>query len=369
MERGILTGALVLLVVAVPGAAAQTPDSRAANPLSPNPLRGEVMHKDIHSKAYWAVGGVEPKSGPLGKVFARPVFRWFGVWSRSQFGGADWAISSYISRANKEQPGAVPQVAVMRHLGQHCNSRYQAGGPVEDERTRQWYRDFARGVGNSRVVIAFEPDSLGTVDCLAKSRRRARLDVLRYGIDVLSQLPRATVYVEAGASDWEPAARTARMLRYIGVSKVRGFMLNATHYDWTANNIRYGLEVSRRVGGKPFVISTAFNGRGPVHYRQRLKRGWRRVNVWCHPLKRGLGIAPTTVTHHPKVDAYLYIGRPGYSGGGCNGGPDTVGTWWKDRAVMLGRYATDWIAPPRGTRYGLYGRPSLKSVAGDEGPD
>jgi endoglucanase len=330
------------------------------------------MHRDTNSKAYWAVGGDGMEKADLRRVFSRPVFRWFGRWNFSRFGGIDQVVASYIRRANREQPGAVPQLAVMRHLGQHCNPRYQAGGPAEDERTRQWYRDFARGVGDARVVIAFEPDSLGTVDCLARSRQRARLDVLRYGIGVLSQLPRATIYIEAGASDWEPAARTAGMLRHVGVGKVRGFMLNVTHYDWTANNIKYGLDISRRIGGKPFVISTSFNGRGPVHYRQRLrgkKKGWRSVNVWCHPLKRGLGIAPTTVTHHPKVDAYLHIGRPGYSAGGCNGGPPTVGAWWEQRAVMLGRYATNWLAPPPRTRYGLYGHPTLRSVAGDQLPD
>lgn len=348
---------------------AQAVDPRGVSPASPNPLRGEAMHFDRRSKLYYTLGG-ESGAGRshLQKIAARPQFRWFGRWNFSSFGGIYEVIGSYIRRANREQPGTVPQVAVMRHQGRECHLGYDGGGPEEDERTRQWYRDFARGVGSSRVVIAFEPDSLGTIDCLAKRHRRARMRLLRYGIDLLSLLPGATVYIEAGASDWEPAARTAKLLRYIGVHKVRGFMLNVTHYDWTANNIRYGLDVSRRVGGKPFVISTSFNGRGPVHYKRRVGRRKKRprVTVWCHPLKRGLGIAPTTETHHPKVDAYLHIGRPGYSAGACNGGPPRVGAWFHARAVMFGRYATDWIKPPRRTRYGLYGKPSLRSVAGDQ---
>ena len=40
-----------------------------------------------------------------------------------------------------------------------------------------------------------------------------RYRLLAYGVDVLSKLPNATVYIEAGASDWEPARRTARQLR------------------------------------------------------------------------------------------------------------------------------------------------------------
>jgi len=362
--------ALVVLGVTDVPAVGQVVDPRGVSPGSPNPLRGEAMHLDRRSKLFYGDWRETAAGRPfLERIKSRPVFRWFGRWNLSSFAGIRGYVGSYIRRAHSEQPGTVPQLAVMRHQGRECHSGYDGGGPEEDEQTRQWYRDFASGVGDSRVVIAFEPDSLGTIDCLAKSRQRTRMDVLRYGVDVLSQLPRATVYIEAGASDWEPAARTAKLLRYVGVRKVRGFMLNVTHYDWTANNIKYGLDVSRRVGGKPFVISTSFNGRGPVHYRRPIGRKGqpsRRVTVWCHPLKRGLGIAPTTTTHHPKVDAYLHIGRPGYSAGPCNGGPSQVGAWFYARAVMFGRYATNWIKPPRGTRYGLYGNPSLRSVAGDQ---
>jgi endoglucanase len=197
------------------------------------------------------------------------------------------------------------------------------------------------------VVIGFEPDSLGTVKCLRPDRRKARLDLLRYGVDVLSRLPGATIYLEGGASDWEPAAGVAAKLRYIGISKVRGFMVNVTHYDWTGNNVLYGLQVSRLTGGKPFVISTAFNGRGPLHLWRAVSGHRRRVNVWCHPPRRGLGPRPTTDTANPRVDAYLWIGRPGFSAGACNGGPLPVGSWWPERALMYARYATNWVFPGR----------------------
>ena len=181
--------------------------------------------------------------------------------------------------------------------------------------------------------------------------------MLRYGVDVLSKLPNATIYLEATASDWMNPAATARLLRYIGIRKVRGFMLNVTHFDWTVNNIRYGYKVSRRVGGKPFVVSTAYNGRGPVHYRTR-KHG-RRINVYCNVRYRGLGTPPTTNTGYAKVDAFLWLNRPGISGAGrCNGAPKD-GVWWPARAMMYARYATDWLRPAPGTRFGLHKRISL----------
>jgi len=274
-------------------------------------------------------------------------------------------IRGFLDRVQCDQPGTVPLMVVMRHQGKGCSGTYRAGGVAEDRRTMKWYDDFAQSVGDARVVIGFEPDSLGTVDCLAYDRRKARLDVLRYGVNVLSRLPNATIYLEAGASDWEPAARTATQLRYIGINKVRGFMLNVTHHDWTRANIQHGLEISRLVGGKHFIINTSYNGRGPLHYRKwinRAKHKWRTINVWCHPGLRGLGPAPTTQTANPLVDAYMYINRPGYSAGSCNGGPLPVGTWWPQRALMYAEYATDWLSAPPGTKYGLFGHHTLKQL-------
>jgi endoglucanase len=250
--------------------------------------------------------------------------------------------------------GAVPIFTVLRAQATKCSPGYQGGGPAEDRATRNWYDDLARAIGNDRVVIAFEPDSLGTIDCLARSRRDDRLRLLRYGVSALARNPNATIYIEGGASDWEPARRTAKQLRAVGIAKVRGFMLNATHTDWTQANIRHGLEISRLTGGKHFVINTAENGRGPVHYR--VGNG-RRVTVWCNPGLRGLGPPPTTDTAHPKVDAYLWINRPGYAQI-CQGRPIA---WYPPRALTYARFATDWEKPPPGTRFGHFKRYPLSA--------
>jgi endoglucanase len=247
-------------------------------------------------------------------------------------------------------------MVTLRHQGKQCNSRYTAGGVAEDNATKAWFRQFADTIGNARVVIGYEPDSIGTIECLARHRRAARRAVLAYGVDVLSKLPNATIYLEGTASDWKSPAFAARELKAIGVAKVRGFMLNVTHYDWTITNIRFGNRISKRLGGKPFVVNTSYNGRGAVHY----KSGKRKINVYCNPQYRGIGPKPTTNTGHPKVDAFLYINRPGLSGvGGCNGAPPKAGTWWPARALMFGRWATEWVGPRKGTRHGLPFRISL----------
>jgi len=342
-------------------------DPRAVDPSAPNPLLGQRFFLDRMEPAYiqwekWKRAGETTKANTIWKLAREPRFRWFGKFTRPRM---QKKLQGYLDRVQCDQPGTVPLMVVMRHQGKGCSGTYRAGGVAEDRRTMKWYDDFAQTVGNARVVIAFEPDSLGTVDCLARDRRKARLDVLRYGVNVLSQLPNATIYLEAGASDWEPAARTAKQLRYIGVSKVRGFMLNVTHHDWTRANIQHGLEISRMVGGKHFIINTSYNGRGPLHYRKWINKAqhkWRTINVWCHPGLRGLGPAPTTATANPLVDAYMYINRPGYSAGSCNGGPLPVGTWWAARALMYAQYATDWLSPPPGTKYGHFKHYTLKQL-------
>jgi hypothetical protein len=58
----------------------------------------------------------------------------------------------------------------------------------------------------------------------------------------------------------------------------------------------------------------------------------------------------------------MYVNRPGYSAGSCNGGPLPVGTWWAERGLMYATYATDWEAPPKGTHYGHFKHYSLKAL-------
>ena len=83
------------------------------------------------------------------------------------------------------------------------------------------------------------------------------------------------------------------------------------------------------------MINTSYNGRGPVHYRRWISRSrhiWRTHQRLVPP--RPARARPGAHHGHrrSKVDAYLYLNRPGFSAGSCNGGPTPVGTWWPARA-------------------------------------
>ena len=342
MVRYLAVLILAALVTAVP---AQASDPRGVDPDSPNPLVGLKFYVDQDSPSWqqWHAyrrAGDTAKANLIETIAREPRNMWLGRFTRPNF---EVKVRRLIDAAKAD--GSLPLFTVLRAQSTGCSPTYQGGGPAEDAATRRWYDALARVIGDDRVLIAFEPDSLGTIDCHARSRRDDRIELLRYGVDALSQLPNATIYLEGGASDWESAERTANQLRAIGIAKVRGFMLNATHYDWTGANIKHGLELSRLTGGKHFIINTAENGRGPVSYRA---SNGRRINVWCNPGLRGLGRAPTTETAHPLADAYLWINRPGY-GQSCAGQQIA---WNPARALSYARYATDWQSPPRGPRYG-----------------
>ena len=306
-----------------------------------NPLAGLRFYVDQDSPSmqqYTALrrSGQDSKADLVWKIAREPKAVWVGRFTSPNF---HVKVRRIFDSAHAQ--GAVPILTVLRAQSTGCSPTYDGGGPAEDARTRAWYDDLARAIGNDRVVIAFEPDSLGTIDCHARSRRAARYRLLRYGVNALSQNPNATIYIEAGASDWQSPQTMAAKLRKVGIGEVRGFMLNATHYDWTRNNVEYGLKLSRLVGGKHFIVNTAENGRGGIHTR--LPNG-RRITEWCNPPKRGLGPPPTTSTSNPMADAYLWINRPGYAQS-CQGRPIA---WYLPRALSYAHYATDWEAPPHG---------------------
>jgi len=263
---GALAAALFAAALAAPAAAANP--GVGAN--DPSPIAGAPLYVDAFeqptaraSRAALADGRTG-EAATLRKMARHSIFRWIGKTDENP----ERAARNFLTKkVLAEQPGSVPGITVLNHVGERCGGGYDAGGSADAGRYRRWIDRFAAGVGGHRVIIAFEPDSLGTLTCMTPRGRRARLRNMRYGIDRLSRLPNATIYIEATASDWRPAREVARYLRFVGVSKVRGFMLNATHQDLTSRNVRYGQRLSRLVGGKHFVVNTAENGSGNLFVR------------------------------------------------------------------------------------------------------
>jgi endoglucanase len=159
------------------------------------------------------------------------------------------------------------------------------------------------------------------------------LDLLRFAIQTLNQLPHTYVYVDAGHSAWLPAEEAATRLKAAGAEEAQGFSLNVSNYQGTAELIAYGKQVSAVLGAKHFVIDTSRNGNGPPQVANPNSE-----NNWCNPPGRALGSPPTSQTADPLCDAYLWLKKPGESDGTCNGGPK-AGEWYAERALELARNA------------------------------
>ena len=98
---------------------------------------------------------------------------------------------------------------------------------------------------------------------------------------------------------------------------------------WTEKDERaYAEKVSKALGkrgvkakNRHYVIDTSRNGRATAGAQ------------WCNPPGQGLGVKPRWVGAK-RLDAYLWIKRPGESDGSCNGGP-AAGSWWTEYALGL----------------------------------
>jgi endoglucanase len=259
----------------------------------------------------------------MDKIAEQPLAQWVGGWNVDI--GRD--VSDAVSRITGAR--ALPIFVAYNIPGRDCG-QYSAGGANNANDYKQWIREFANGIGNRRAVVILEPDALAGMTCLSAARQQERLDLIHDAVRVL-RARGAAVYIDAGHARWVPPAEMANRLNRAGIAEANGFSLNISNFLGTTVNIAYGTEVSKRVGGKHFIIDTSRNGQNLTS-----------AGNWCNPRGQRLGTAPTTRTGNPLVDAYLWIKTPGESDGTCGGGP-SAGKWWAEYALGLAGGAWDRI--------------------------
>ena len=251
----------------------------------------------------------------MDKIAAQPLARWIGSWNVNI--GRD--VAEAVARITGAQ--ALPVFVAYNIPHRDCGS-YSKGGAANANAYRQWIRGFAGGLGNKRAVVILEPDALAGMTCLNARDQQERLDLIHDAVRVM-KAKGAAVYIDAGHARWVPAAEMANRLTRAGIAEADGFSLNISNFLGNTINIAYGTDVSRRVGGKHFIIDTSRNGRNVST-----------AGNWCNPPGQLVGTAPTTNTGNSLVDAFLWIKNPGESDGTCGGGPPS-GNWWAEYALGL----------------------------------
>ncbi len=169
--------------------------------------------------------------------------------------------------------------------------QYSAGGAAQGDAYKTWISAFARAIGPQRAAVVLEPDALGLLKkCLSDADQKERLELLRFAVHAFETQMNTAVYIDAGNAGWIEAPEMAKRLKAAGVDDADGFALNVSNYKTTEATIKYGKEISKRLGGKHFVIDTSRNGKGPPEVKGDVEA------AWCNPSGRGLGTPPTTNT-------------------------------------------------------------------------
>ncbi|MEA2426289.1 MAG: endoglucanase, partial [Thermoleophilaceae bacterium] len=252
------------------------------------------------------------------KLLAQPRFRWFGAWIPTHDAGgkrgARATAENYIAQVTGGDPAVAVGIGIFRlqpFEHEACN-RLPTAAEIADYKS--WIGEFAAGIGNARVALLLQPDMPFTL-CLPH-HSPVDLQLIDWTVRRFSALAHTTVYIDAGAADWQTPAAMASMLKRAGVARARGFALNLTHYDSTGRQVVYGKkivkELARRgVPNSHFVVNTAQNGR--PFTTQAHNREFKLAFVCRTRSSRAcvtLGRPPTTNTGIAQVDGYLWLGRP-----------------------------------------------------------
>lgn len=292
----------------------------AATPAGGNPFAGQQLYVDAQS---WAANAA--RTLPAGTAEQRAAQRIAAVpqarWLTNSDSSA--SVAGYVSAASGA--GAIGVLVLYAIPHRDCHS-YSAGGFTDPNDYRAWIRGVRDGIARRPVAVIVEPDAVSSADCLSDADKAIRLTLLRDAVATLSADSTTAVYLDGGHSRWLSAEELAGRLALVGGPRARGFSLNVSNFLTAGEQIAYGEDVSRRLGGVHYVVDTSRDGLGPAPDAP--------LN-WCNPAGRALGPQPTAVTGGAHADAFLWIKRPGESDGSCRAGEPASGLWFASYAAGL----------------------------------
>ncbi|GAA2854974.1 glucanase [Actinoplanes cyaneus] len=273
----------------------------------------------------WTAQGRVADATAVRRIADAPTAVWFADADPGFAGKARELVTA--AQAAGRTPVLVAYYVPQRDCGGHSG-----GGAPDAAAYRAWIAQLAAAISGSPALVVLEPDAVTHVlqNCLSPEATEERYRLLGEAIRALKAGPWVRVYLDGGNPGWvKDVDRVVDSLRRAGVADADGFSLNVANFETTKANLDYGTAISDRLGGKHFVIDTSRNGNGPA---QTEGSG---DGHWCNPPGRALGPAPTTQTGQPRVDAYLWVKRPGESDGACGGGAPEAGRWWPEYALDL----------------------------------
>ncbi len=181
---------------------------------------------------------------------------------------------------------AVPVFALYNVPGRDCGG-LSAGGAQTTADYEAWINAIASAIGNRKVVILLEPDSLALLpsECGydptvvdVPQLTADRFTQINYAVTTLGANPRTIVYIDAGNSHWHAVGDMAIRLVNGGLQSAQGFFSNVSNYRATENEVKYGTWISKciafannpddggwRLGHYDWCASQYFSPNGPVN--------------------------------------------------------------------------------------------------------
>jgi endoglucanase len=315
-----LAAPIVLLGIFVASYAMVT--AAPANSTS-NPLAGVTFYTNPNSTANVAAAAAaesDPDAADTATI-ARIAEQPSAVWLVPERFPADTVEADVAAIADAAADAGQMPVFVIYGIPDRDCKQYSAGGlpPGEYE---AWVSSIASALAMRPSVVIVEPDALSLAqEC---GNVEERVSQIKQDVATLSGTI-ATVYLDAGHSDWLKPAVMAELLNQVGVQNVRGFATNVSNYNDSAAEQAFGEAVSALTNGAHFIVDTSRNGVGSN-------------GDWCNPPGRALGTTAEVTTDNGLRDANLWIKEPGESDGTCNNGPK-AGEWWEERALQLAEAA------------------------------
>lgn len=301
---------------------------------------------------WYVYGPLSPAGAALGKYKNNPAYTQalhtiayspgsgtyrFWMWNQPAATLAP-TVEKFLADAEVAQPDTTVALSSYSLVHGACESPKAIKSRYEN-----WITQLAKGIGNFRVVLYLEEDSLIETHCLSHGAIMTRLSELAYAVKALSVDPHLLVYMDAGAPDASISARKmATYLRQADIAQAQGFFVNATHNDWTTTDVAFGQQIARLTGGKHFIVQTDDNGRGPLVPKNRVKNGNENL---CNPAGRGVGPLSWN-TGYEYVDGFLWFNNPGNSDGPCGAGDPAIAQFWAQYAVGLVQRGTNKVTGP-----------------------
>lgn len=263
---------------------------------------------------------------------------------------ADWITSlSVVPTVGSRITAAKTEIAafVLYAIPHRDLDSYSAGGAADAAAYRAIVDAFATQVAGRLCIVLLEPDAVSMIDRMSDADEAARYALIRYAVEKVTSAG-AAVYIDAGSSNWIPAATMGARLVNAGISMAAGFTLNTSGTQFVTNERAYAAAIRLVVGAnKGWFVDTGRAGLGPFDQYDAVPGDPYFLPPdhpdfedahWLNSPGRGIGARPTlnvNQTLSPGCEGYLWIKGPGGSDGADERGHPEAGAFQPWEALAL----------------------------------